>query len=206
MDNADAKEFEQTLNLVLETKGRKPISGQAMALWWNAFKNYSLPEVRSALSEAMVSSAFFEPGLVAGIISKNNPGDGHLEGDEAWAVALNSFDESATVVMTDEIAAALVVARDIYSDGDKTGARMAFRSAYEKQLEQSRRQGKPAKWWPSLGHDQYGRTAALEQAVIEGKLLPEHVNQFLPKPITEEGRKLLMGNMEKLKLGGKNDS
>lgn len=198
MDKQDAGQFEQTLNLVLETKGRKPVSGQALALWWNAFKDHSLVDVRSALSEAMLSSAFFEPGLVADILEKNGAGDGHLDGDEAWAIALNSFDESATVVMTDEIAGALQVARDIYLDGDRTGARMAFRSAYEKKVDQARREGKQAKWWPSLGHDPSARASALEQAVIEGKLLPESVNQFLPAPITQEGSALLGSVLKQL--------
>lgn len=90
--------------------------------------------------------------------------DGHLAADEAWAIAIQAIDENETVVWTQEIAEAWGAARLIVAGGDEVGARMAFRSAYERRLTESRANGRRPKWFPSLGHDPAKRAPALETA------------------------------------------
>jgi hypothetical protein len=56
---------------------------------------------------------------------------GHPTADEAWALALKAMDENQTVVWTNEIMYAWERCRAVYQDGDKVGARMAFKAVYD---------------------------------------------------------------------------
>lgn len=118
---------------------------------------------------------------LAAIIDRLSSADGRPTANEAWALALRSMDEAETVVLNDEISAALNFARDIFLSGDEIGARMAFRDSYERIVKEARESGSPVKWWPSLGHDVSRRTAAIERAVIAG-LLPASQLDALPAP------------------------
>lgn len=91
----------------------------------------------------------------------------HIGADEAWTIALRSMDEAQTVVLTDEIMQARSIAWDVWNDGDKVGARMAFKSAYERLVSNS----SAPKWKVSLGHDSRLREEAIKKAVTQG-LLP----------------------------------
>ncbi len=66
---------------------------------------------------------------------------GRPSADEAWALALETFDEAATVCLTDEILLAAVAASPVWESGDRVGARMAFKAAYERVLNERRLQG-----------------------------------------------------------------
>lgn len=91
--------------------------------------------------------------------------DGRPEANEAWAIALQSFDESDTVLMTPEIRQAAAVAAPIAAGRDKVGARMAFIAAYERLVAEARRAAVPVAWSLSLGHDSQRRVEAIQQAV-----------------------------------------
>lgn len=106
--------------------------------------------------------------------------DGRPTADEAFAIAVQMDDEYTTVVTNDEISQAWAVAREIMPD--RTGARMAFRSAYERLVSQSRSANKPVQWFASLGHDTQGREAALMQAAQQGRLPMNQVKALLPTP------------------------
>jgi hypothetical protein len=108
--------------------------------------------------------------------------DGRPGPDEAWAIAMEAQDEAVTVVWCDEIREAFAVARPVLSDGDKTGARMAFKNAYERLVRDAKVQNKPARWSPSLGWDADHRRAVLTQAVETGKLSAQSVAGLLPAP------------------------
>jgi hypothetical protein len=90
--------------------------------------------------------------------------DGHLPADEAWSIAIQAMDEAETVVWTQAICEAWGCAQLIMQAGDEVGARMAFRSAYERRVAAARADGLRPKWFPSLGHDPAKRAAALEAA------------------------------------------
>lgn len=99
-------------------------------------------------------------------IVKRMPADpnAHPGSDEAWALCPK--DEGVTVVTTREIIAAWTVASDLYADGDRIGARMAFREAYERECQRSLM----PRWFPSMGTEAYGRAGPIIQAVRDGKL------------------------------------
>lgn len=103
--------------------------------------------------------------------------DGRPSADEAWALC--PFDESATVVWTDEMAHAWGIALPML-DSDKTAARMAFRSAYGKAVDEARQAGARPQWRASLGHDKAGREAPIRQAVELGRLSDQQATHLLP--------------------------
>lgn len=111
---------------------------------------------------------------LAAILERTQAADGRPGRDEAWAIALASADEFNTVVMTDEIRQAMGVAAPILEAGDKVGARMAFLSAYDRLVADSRAERRQASWTVSLGFDPDLRARAIEDAV-RLKQLPRHV-------------------------------
>lgn len=86
--------------------------------------------------------------------------DGRPSADEAWAML--PMTEEASVAWTAEMAAAWGVARAIM-DTDRTAARMAFRSAYDRAVVDARRENVLIRWSPSLGLEKGGRDFALEE-------------------------------------------
>lgn len=98
--------------------------------------------------------------------------DGRPGAEEAWAMIPQ--DEAGSTVWTEEMAAAFGVARHLLADGDRIGARMAFKESYGRLVSQARDDGKPVRWSPSLGHDPGGREAVLQEAVRLGRLSIAH--------------------------------
>lgn len=119
---------------------------------------------------------------LADVIERIQIADGRPKSDEAWANALAALDESETVVWTNEAAQAFEVARPLLEINDKTGARMAFRDAYERLCESARSISEPARWVASLGWDVERRRLVLESAVSAGRLGHDSVRGLLPPP------------------------
>lgn len=117
---------------------------------------------------------------VADVIDRISMADGRPKPDEAWASALCALDESDTVVWTEETQQAFAVARPLLEINDKTGARMAFRDAYERLVDLARQKGLPAKWGVSLGWDKDRRATVLAIAVNTGKLPGDYARGLLP--------------------------
>ena len=106
-----------------------------------------------------------------------------LSANEAWAVALPALDEAATVVWTPEIAKAFEVARPILEGGDKIGARMAFIPAYDRLIDQAKRESRTPSYEVSAGWDVNMREVAMQQAVTAGLLPPPNDDaKALPAP------------------------
>lgn len=138
---------------------------------------------------------------LAAILQRIHAVDGRPEPNEAWAIALESFDEANTVLMTEEIQRAAAAALPIYEAKDKVGARMAFIEAYAKLVASARTSASPMIWNLSLGHDQQGRAAAIRDAERIGRLpAPEAARlliQHTDEPIASDGLAiagLLTGN------------
>lgn len=104
--------------------------------------------------------------------------DGRPGADEAWAMLPRS--EAESVVWTDEMSAAFGIAAPLMDD-DKTAARMAFREAYKRAVDEAREQRKPVNWTASLGHDPRGREQALMRAVELGRLQATHALSLMPE-------------------------
>ena len=96
--------------------------------------------------------------------------DGRPSADEAWATALRSRDEAATVVWTDEAARAFAIARPVLEAGDEVGARMAFRQAYDRLVDLARFERRAPAWTASLGTSKELQRLELEAALADGRL------------------------------------
>lgn len=109
--------------------------------------------------------------------------DGYVGADEAWAIALPARDECATIIWTQEIASAYWdAASPLLAAGDKMGARMAFRDAYERLVRQARERGSRPSWIVTEGWDKDLRAEAVERAVTIGRLTQAQAQRYLPKP------------------------
>ena len=94
--------------------------------------------------------------------------DGRPGPEEAWAMIPR--DESASVVWTDEMAAAYGVAYPLISEGEHIAGRMAFLEHYRAAVSKARLDGVRVNWVPSLGFDQVGRARALQDAADKGRI------------------------------------
>lgn len=118
--------------------------------------------------------------------------DGRPEANEAWAIAMTSYDEAETVLMTPEIQQAAAEAERVFRAGDKIGARMAFIATYERLVTTARQVGTPLAWSLSLGHDAERRASAIESAERLGRLPAPQAQALLAQhtvgQTTAEGR------------------
>lgn len=120
---------------------------------------------------------------LSAVIERIETADGRPQADEAWTTAMQAQDESATVVWTTETQQAFYIAQPALEINDKTGARMAFKAAYERLVNDARATKKPIEWQASLGWDVESRRIALEAAVTVGKLPASQASGLLPAPI-----------------------
>lgn len=105
--------------------------------------------------------------------------------DEAFGMLVEGWRNEALTVVVPAIAmrAAGNGAQELYFCGDKTGARMAFKGAYERLA--ANVQGKAA-WFVSAGNDREQRSAAVMAAVKAGRLEQQQAAAYLPSEAVEE--------------------
>lgn len=158
----------------LLSRGAYTPNAQNTALFFRALARFDIATVRAGF-DAHVSdpkNGRFVPtpadiiGQIEGIAAK----DGRPEADEAWALALKCIDEMQTVVWTAEVAHAWGIAKPVLDLGDKVGARMAFKAAYESAVENARAAREPIDWSVSLGFDEKARNAVISEAVALGRV------------------------------------
>lgn len=117
-----------------------------------------------------------KPFNVAAIIARIE--DGRPGVEQAWAML--PHDEDTSTVWTEEMAAAWGAARALLNDGDRIGARMAFKEIYPKLVADAREARVAPKWTPSFGRDAAGRVAALEEAVRHQRIGVRQAVDLLP--------------------------
>lgn len=98
--------------------------------------------------------------------------DGRPGVEQAWAMIPQ--DENTSVVWTEEMAASWGAVAPLLRDGDRIGARMAFKETYAKLVSDARDRKEPPKWTPSFGDDKLGRQAAMIEAVRHHRLTLDH--------------------------------
>jgi hypothetical protein len=176
MRREDFDEFSSMLDGVcsLLSRGAYTPNAQNTALFFRSLARFDIKAVRAGF-DAHVSdpkNGRFVPtpadiiGQIEGIAAK----DGRPAADEAWALALKCIDEMQTVVWTAEIAHAWGIAKPVLDLGDKVGARMAFKAAYESATEKARSAREHIAWSVSLGFDEKARNAAISEAVALGRV------------------------------------
>lgn len=175
MTDSEKKRFYEAITLTFTIYG-KEVKANVLDIFWNDLKEFSLDSVLKALNDHRRSSKFFP--TIADIIERIPASkDGqHIGADEAWSIAFESFDEANTVVMTQEIATARGIAMEIYQDGNRIAARMAFKDAYNRLIDQS--DAKP-EWFISQGFDKSLRHAAVEHAKSLGRLPQAKYQNFI---------------------------
>jgi len=182
---------------VYEVQGKPSPSKSVLRMWWGMLAQYPIEAVEYGIQSAMAESKYLI--TPASVLEQLQVSDGRPDADEAWSIALKSMDEYATVVWNNEISEAYGIAYDIWADGDKVAARMAFKSAYDRIIDDNRRSGIQPNWTPTLGKDVAGREVALLEAREKGLLSHDRVNSLLPtpeKPMAENVAGLLTSDIE----------
>lgn len=170
------KKIIENLAVTAELMGAT-ISPNALAVMAKDLGEYDeILVLRSLQSFRKECSRFSLDGIIKHI-EKNLPNK-RLLSDEAWAIYPK--DETSSAVITDEIAEAMQSAQPLLDDGDKIGARMAFKQAYERVTERNKLEGRKPKWFASLGTEKTGREIAVKEAVRLGRLSKEYEFLLLP--------------------------
>jgi hypothetical protein len=216
MLDTDKPEFATLVRATLKTY-RAECDADVLRLWWGVLVQYGMDEVRAGFTRYVSSreSKFAPvPANIIDAIEASRP-DGRPGAEEAWA--MYPHDEYASAVITDEIAEAMRVARPLIDDGDRIGARMAFKEAYGRIVAVNKANGVPVRWFPSLGADKEGREDAMCDAVAKGRITQTHAESLLPAPksmlenmlpemklltakdLTEEQREKAHARMEEIK-------
>lgn len=215
MREHDYDEFSTLLDAAYDLIGsgqNKTISPQAKALFFKALGQYSIEQFRMGLNGHCIDKQRGrftpKPADIIEQIDGATGGDGRPSDDEAWAIALTSMDEADTVVWTQETAEAFGICRPVMATGDKVGARMAFKDAYNRLVSASRQSGSPVKWNASLGWDMDRRAKVIEKAATAGLLPAPTAKALLPnfgQPLSQStgepvGLKRLKDEIAKLNL------
>lgn len=137
---------------------------------------YDEPALTAALQAVRREGGRF---TVAAVLKHAEAADGRPAANEAWAIALQGYDEAETVLLTPEIQQAAAAAAPIFDAGDDVGARMAFIAAYDRLVGAARQLAQPVAWVLSLGHDAERRVLAIESAQRLGRLPAPVAQQLL---------------------------
>jgi len=142
-------------------------SPDRITMWMNALSVFPRGSVTKSAENHMRTNKF-KPQLadiVQGCMTQVP--NAWLSADEAWALMPKS--EMDSCMLTNETAQAMAAAAPLLADGDKIAARMAFRGAYERLVEQAKVEGRQPAFFPSFGNDTAGRAAMLGNAVRTGQ-------------------------------------
>lgn len=187
----------------------KSLTSDARALFFSAMSDFSLADVRKAFSAHIKDAQRGQyPPKPADLIAQlrgDSANDGRPDAEEAWAISRNANDEDETIVWTQECAAAFEKARALVENRDDVGARMAFKAAYNRLVEQARSQGSAPQWFSSNGRDRERREYVIAQAVREGKLSLSHAKTIVPGVLEDLREERAMLEVQKLtsKLTGR---
>lgn len=160
------------------------ISPTAAAMMCSDLSGYPKELVIEALSHVRKEyKSRLSLALIIEKIDELTPG-GRPSPEEAWAMVPK--DESASAVITEEMAMALKTAQPLIDDGDLIAARMAFKDTYTNLVRFNKTHGFGVKWFPSLGDDKSGREPVLAEAVRNKRLDVEHALRLVAPEKTEE--------------------
>jgi hypothetical protein len=144
------------------------ISDNTVALMVADFRCFPKAQLKEALHRVrMEGTGRLTPKALLDQLDAIN---GRIGADEAFALVLKAKDETQTVVWTDEIAQAWTACAPMLEGRDQVGARMAFKQAYERIVQDARAQLKRPVPAYSLGSDPELRRVAIAQAHEQGRL------------------------------------
>ncbi len=187
MRASERAELSEALAVTAELTGTELTEG-GLRIMVADLDAYPLPSVLAALTRCRRELK----GRMSLAVVIERLDDGRPGANEAWA--LIPQDQTASTVMCDEMATAYGVAWPLLKEGQTIAARMAFIEAYERAVAGARAIGAPVRWFPSLGTDPGGRTAALELAVAKGRITQAAAAALLPGP-DRDGADLAMARL-----------
>lgn len=181
MLKTDKEEFASIVSATFKMYRIEP-DVEVLRLWWGVLERFTIEQVRKGFSAHIGSKGadFILPTHIIAAIEANEP-DGRVGAEEAWA--MYPHDEASSAVITNEMADAMQVAQPLLNDGDRVGARMAFKEAYNRITAQNKLNGVSPKWFASLGHSKEGRESVIKDAVLKGRLTQDHATSLLPSPV-----------------------
>lgn len=181
----NTNEYEQTIGLLIATAEimGTEIKPNVAVIMADDLSHYPFADVQHALTR--VRRECSGKLTLKTILDFLSPDGGWLSANEAWATALPAMDEAATVVWTPETAKAFEIARPLLEEGDKIGARMAFIPAYERLVDQAKRENRAPTYEVSAGWDQNMRQIAVQTAVTAGLLPPPKEDPLMLAPPNE---------------------
>lgn len=159
------EEFLKPFN-VLAAIYSKSLSEELVDTYFDLFEMYDGIEFANACKQHAKAGRFFPVPADLFALMPTAQKNKHVDAEEAWAICIDSFDEYATVVLTNEILEAKIIAQDIWDSGDKVAARMAFKSAYDRIIKTA----PEPKWTVSYGFDPTMRDVAVKKAQNLGRL------------------------------------
>lgn len=199
MGEPDFPEFSELLDAVcsLLSRGTYAPNATNTALFFRALSRWPLAEVRAAFDAHVADPqrGRFVPvpaDLIAQIEARAGD-DGRPGAEEAWSIALTARDEADTVVWTDDIDQAWQVVQPVLQSGDKVGARMAFKEAYARIVDEARLSRRPLLWRAALGHDSTRHADALRRAAALGRGVDIELAIELATLPAPRGEVLLLG-------------
>jgi len=186
MKPEEIKELTESLAAVYDLYG-KTLSPAATRLWASALHECELSAVLRALEDHVAGSTFLpKPADILDLLSPNEwPGAG-----QAWALALK--DERETGATCPEMLSAWSVAFELWTSGDKIGARRAFEGAWERAVQDAVRAGRRRPVWSlSVGWDAAGCAHGAQRAVDKGLLTRDSVAGYLDDQAAAQDQRLL---------------
>ncbi|MFA6213410.1 MAG: hypothetical protein WC714_28495 [Candidatus Obscuribacterales bacterium] len=176
----------------MSVSNQVPSDAVVMAVF-DILSEYPLNQVLYSIQQHAKGSKFPPtPADVIEVISDRN-GSKHIGAEEAWAIALESFDEYSTVVWTQPIAEARGAAYGLFLDGDKVAARMAFKDAYTRIIKTA----DEPRWIVNEGFDKARRADSVKQAVFLKRLPKEIESRYMLEAPTTTTQKLIEQAHEK---------
>jgi hypothetical protein len=189
--------FIELLRVTMMAYGKAMPEAELVNFWWEQLSFFPMQTVEQAMAGYRLEERNFAP-IPNAIIARCVELDGRPSADEAWATALESCDEGATVVWTEETAMALRACAPILHAGDKIGARVAFIKSYNAKVLAARSRYLPAKWIVSLGADKDRQQLALKDAVRKNRIAPDYLLAAPePKPLLLPGAARLTPEQER---------
>ena len=122
----DRNEFNKTLMEMFAVYYKQPEQA-TYSLWWNAFIDYPIEDIRNAFSSYMRKVTY--PPTPAGVMQLMDSKIHDVLADEAWSYVPKNESESGYV--TARMMQALGVAEELIASGDLIGARLAFTRTYD---------------------------------------------------------------------------
>ena len=188
MDIQDKARFSEIMTTCGSIYG-KTVDTAILKIFWSMMQTYPLAEVDNAFHRFMTRGKFFpRPAEILELMPSANANK-HIPENEAWAMCLKLTSELDSVVITTQMRDAWHIASKVLAFGDKVGARMAFKDAYERLTTTDGQ----IVWELMRGDDKAQLALVAAEAIKQGKLSPAYAKHALPPVDTSNDTNLLEG-------------